>query len=122
MYEKTIANEQRIFDIIIPVNPTVVLDLLSAEDRAIYDSLLVGAGAQYNPAEIATGGKNFKRIPVDGYILSNTSAWYASSSLTGAVEIVPMDERYTFPISFWLQKAFIYAPSPIAATIRIFFS
>jgi len=123
MYEKTIGNEHRIYAITIPDTPTMVLDLLSAPDRADYDALVTGDGARfYEPIETVPFDKKFRRIPVDGYILSNANAWYVATSLTGADEVVPIDERYTFPVSFWLNKTWISAPAPIAGTIRVFFS
>jgi hypothetical protein len=123
MYEKTIGNEHRIYAITIPETPTLVIDLLSAPDRADYDALVTGEGARfYEPIEYIPNDKKFRRIPVDGYILSNANAWYVATSLAGAVEVVPIDERYTFPVSFWLNKTWISAPAPIAGTLRIFFS
>jgi hypothetical protein len=122
MYEKTIANEHLIFNITIPSSPTLVLDLLSVSDKAKYDVLLSGQGANFNPNDTQPENKIYRRIPVDGYILSFANDWYVGSSIAGGFETVPVEERYTFPVSFWLQKSFIYAPAPIAATIRIFFS
>lgn len=123
MYEKTIGNEQRIYNITIPDTPALVLSLLSPTDLADYNTLVTGEGARfYEPIETTPYDKKFKRIPVDGYILSNANAWYVATSLTGATEVVPIDERYTFPVSFWLNKSYISAPAPIAGIIRIFFS
>lgn len=122
MYEKSIANEQRIFAITIPDTPTLVIDLLSPADRTIYDELVLGEGANFNPYDTNPLNKNYKRIPVDGYVLSNVNAWYASTSIGGAVEVVPVDERYTFPVSFWPEKSYVSAPAPIAGIVRIFFS
>ena len=123
MYEKTIGNEHRIYAITIPDTPTLVLDILSPTDLADYNSLVLEATARfYDPVDTQPLNKAFKRIPVDGYILSNENAWYSATSLSGAVETVPIDERFTYPVSFWLNKSYIYAPAPIAGIIRIFFS
>lgn len=123
MYEKTIGNEHRIYAITIPETPTLVLDLLSAPDRTDYNALVTGDGARfYEPIDFVPNDKSFKRIPVDGYILSNANAWYAGTSPTGFFEVIPIDERFTVPVSFWLNKTYISAPAPIAGIIRIFFS
>lgn len=123
MYEKTIGNEHRIYEIMIPALPTLVLSLLSPTELADYNELVIGDGARfYEPIETIPYDKKFRRIPVDGYILSNANAWYVATSLAGATEVVPIDERYTFPVSFWLNKTYISAHAPIAGIIRIFFS
>lgn len=121
MYEKSISNFQRVFHITIPDSPTLILDLLSVQDRANYDEIING-GVSIDPTEGLPLDKVYKRVPVDGYVLSNDNFWYAGAEQTGAFETIPIDERYTFPLSFWLNKAYIYAPSPINGIIRIFFS
>jgi hypothetical protein len=122
MYEKSIANEHRVFAITIPDTPALVIDLLSPADKAIYNSLLFGDGENFNPYDTVPLNKEYRRIPVDGYVLSNVNAWYMGTKLGGAFETIPQDERCTFPVSFWLEKSYIYAPAPIAGLVRIFFS
>lgn len=117
MYEKTIANEHRLYGVVIPTAPTLIIDLLSEEDLADYNNLL-NNGVVLNPNDISAR----LRLPIDGYLKSDIDQWFISSSEDGAIETVPQYERFTFPISYWPTKSYVHANSPIAGILRIFFS
>jgi len=117
MYEKTIANEHRIYGVVIPATPTLIIDLLSDEDLADYNNL-INNGVVLNPTDSSTR----LRLPIDGYLKSDVDQWFVASSLAGETELVPQFERFTFPVSYWPTKAYVYANAPIAGVLRIFFS
>jgi len=123
MYEKTIAGEDRIYEITIPETPTLIYDLLSEGDKADYDNLInVGIEVQplVNPSYNAD--KKRYRTPVDGYIVNVNSNFHVATSQSGASDLALKDLQYTFPVYFWLNKHWVYSDTANAAIIRIFFS
>lgn len=119
MYEKTIASEHRIWQIVIPTTKTKVIDLLSPADRADYDSL-VYVGKAYR----AYNDRITTRTPVDGYVICNSTDFYVGTSVdsSAAEELAPMSIPYSNPVHYWLDSTFIRAGTDIPATLRVLFS
>jgi hypothetical protein len=118
MYEKTVAAIQKIYQINFQATPTKVVDLLSPQDKEEYLAILGGVG-NYPTNPIHNIRDNYRRIVVDGYIIS-TSPFYASTKIGGAQEPVPANVQYTSPVVFWLENLLVSGSG--SAIIRIFFS
>jgi hypothetical protein len=122
MYEKTIGNEHLVCNITIPSVPTKVVDLLSAEDMERYNNILRGNTVNLIPEDSPFYRRPYSRIPVDGYIFSFDNYWFSGTSQNGSFELIPVEERCTFPVAFWLDKSYIYSSVNINGTLRIYFS
>jgi hypothetical protein len=123
MYEKTIAGESRIYEITIPVTPTLVYDLLSTADKADYDSILrIGVKVQPLNYPALNADVNRFRVPVDGYVVSANGDIYISTSATGAKDSILKDFQYVFPVYFWPHKHWLSAATDTISLVRIFFS
>lgn len=124
MYDKTIAGEHRIYEIQIPSSPTLIYDLLTPQDKENYDSILT-TGMLIQPLAFASinDDRQMARTPIDGYIVCQTHYLKIRTSQTGSDEIVPNNERYTFPVYFWPHKSLVSTDNgPATALIRVFFS
>ena len=123
MYEKTISGEDRIYQITVPMTPTLIYDLLSPTDQADYDSILqVGIPLQPLNYPALSYDKNRFRVPVDGYITSFNGDIYISTSSNGAQDQILKDFQYVFPVYFWPHKHWVSASSDTISIVRIFFS
>lgn len=121
MYEKTIANDFRIYSIIATNTPTLIVNLLSPAARADYESIVGGAGLASNRPIEGRPNNAYRRTPLDGYILSYTDTFQVGSSATGEYETVQPGVQYTNPVYFWPDKTWIIG-NDIVAFVRIFFS
>lgn len=119
MYEKTIASEHKLWSIVIPTTKIAVIDLLSPSDRAEYDALIL-VGTPYK----AYNNRNVQRVPIDGYVICDSSDFYVSTSIdsSAAEELAPSTIPYTIPVAYWLDNTFIRAGSDVSAKLRVFFS
>lgn len=123
MYEKTIAGEDRIYQITVSMTPTLIYDLLSPEDKADYDSILrTGVKVQPLNYPALNGDVNRFRTAIDGYITSVNGDLYISTSATGAQDRIAKDFQYVFPVYFWPHKHWVSAASSTISLVRIFFS
>lgn len=124
MYEKTIAGEHRIYPITITGTPTTVYDLLAQQYKDEYNAILTnGVPVQPLPYASFNNNRTVARTPVDGYIVSPNGEILVRTSLDGAPEICLTNERYTFPVYFWMHKTWVSSDSgSIDGIIRIFFS
>lgn len=123
MYERTIAGEDRIYQITIPITPTLVYDLLSPADQAEYNSIL-REGIKVQPLNYPAlnADVNRFRVPVDGYVSSVNGNIYISTSVTGAKDTILKDFQYVFPVYFWPHKHWVSSDTDTISIVRIFFS
>ncbi len=123
MYEKTIAGEDRIYQITVPQTPTLVYNLLQTSDQAEYDSIL-RSGVKVQPLNYPAlnADVNRYRIPVDGYVTSFNGDIFISTSESGAKDVILKDFQYVFPVYFWPHKHWLSASSETISLVRIFFS
>lgn len=123
MYEKTIAGEDRIYEITVPMTPALIYDLLSPTDKVEYDDILrKGVKVQGLNYPALNADVNRYRVPVDGYIASFNGDIYISTSATGAQDKIIKDFQYVFPVYFWPHKHWVSATSETVSIVRIFFS
>jgi hypothetical protein len=122
MYEKTVAQDHRIYQITIPTSPALVLDLLSVADREDYDAFIGSENATYDKPYAGPKKAKHKKIPLDGYLVSNNNTFFVHSSETGVGDLVSLQERYTIPVVYWLNKTWVSAGSNTVALVRILFS
>lgn len=125
MYDKTIAGEHRIYNILIQNTPMTVYDLLSPAQKAEVEQLLsvglvVGPGGYIGHEET----RPRIRIPIDGYIIPSLEI-FVRTSPAGDAELVGEGVQYTCPLYYWIFKTWVSTTASnlaTTATIRIFFS
>jgi hypothetical protein len=122
MYDKTIANDFRIYEITIPDSPSLLINLLSASDRNDYESIVSGSGLVTTRPLEGRPRQQYVRTVVDGYVVSTISGFYIAHKVDGAYEFNDKNLQYTNPVYFWPEKTWIKTDSPIPGIIRIFFS
>lgn len=122
MYDKSIGGEYRIYGIIIPQTPTLVIDLLTGNDLADYNHI-IGTGLPIQPFVLTEKNTEIrKRLPVDGYIYTEEGNFKVSTSQSGSTEPVAAYTQYVVPIFMWLNKTYVSSDTSLNAIIRVFFS
>jgi len=122
MYDKTIANDFRIYPITIITTPTLVYDLLAGSSKTNYDEI-VNDGLASKPAMVAKAKKNYKRDPIDGYIISENGSFNVLADGNHASETVAQDVQYTIPVYHWPKKTWVSVDAgTLSAVIRVFFN
>ena len=122
MTDQNMHCEHKTYGIIINATPTTVYTLLTSADQLDYNNMLtIGTPIQplLNPA---FNDEIRHRVPIDGYIVSVTGAFSASTSISGAKELIAKTVNYDCPVYFWLDKTWVSASPNAAATVRVYFN
>lgn len=125
MYDKSIAETFRIYRLTIAANtgPVSFLSLLDATQREDYDLIT----NEKIPAIRSIEGRphqSYKRVVVDGYILSPDDLRIYHNAATSDYEDTVPGVHYTFPVYFWTEQVFIENTNGLDVDFvtRIFFS
>ena len=107
MYEKTIAQDFKVYQVTATATPTKVYDLLSAHDQADLNAML--------------SSETRRSAIVDG-TLGGDADLEMSHSVTAATVIIAADESISLPIYDWVNKVYIQTASTATVSVLVYIS